>query len=92
MDLPSKTERQWFAKLLESQGALESTTTINADKRKNIHALLAKSEVLDNFLQVKFPNLKRYGLEGGESMLPALDALFEAASKGRFLFVHKDHC
>ncbi|KAG2368119.1 dehydrogenase E1 and transketolase domain-containing protein 1 [Suillus spraguei] len=81
MDLPSKTERLWFAKLLESQSALEPMTILNADKRKNIHALLAKSEVLDNFLQVKFPNLKRYGLEGGESMLPALDALFEAASK-----------
>ncbi|KAG1718674.1 thiamine diphosphate-binding protein [Suillus paluster] len=81
MDLPSKTERLWFAKLLESQSALEPVTVIDADRRKNIHALLAKSEVLDNFLQVKFPNLKRYGLEGGESMLPALDALFEAASK-----------
>lgn len=92
MDLPSKTERLWFAKLLESQSALEPITVINADRQKNIHALLAKSEVLDNFLQVKFPNLKRYGLEGGESMLPALDALFEAASKGRFHFVHEDHC
>ncbi|KAG1729579.1 thiamine diphosphate-binding protein [Suillus lakei] len=81
MDLPSKTERLWFAKLLESQSALEPMAVINADRRKNIHSLLAKSEVLDNFLQVKFPNLKRYGLEGGESMLPALDALFEAASK-----------
>ncbi|KAG1879848.1 thiamine diphosphate-binding protein [Suillus subluteus] len=81
MDLPSKTERLWFAKLLESQSALEPMTVIDAGKQKNIHALLAKSEVLDNFLQVKFPNLKRYGLEGGESMLPALDALFEAASK-----------
>ncbi|KAG1838453.1 thiamine diphosphate-binding protein [Suillus subalutaceus] len=81
MDLPSKTERLWFAKLLESQSALEPMTVIDAGRQKNIHALLAKSEVLDNFLQVKFPNLKRYGLEGGESMLPALDALFEAASK-----------
>lgn len=80
MDLPSKTERLWFAKLLESQSALEPHI-VNADRRKNIHTLLAKSEVLDNFLQVKFPNLKRYGLEGGESMIPALDALFEAASK-----------
>ena len=29
----------------------------------------------------KFPNLKRYGLEGGESMLPALDSLFAAAAQ-----------
>ncbi|OAX34146.1 dehydrogenase E1 and transketolase domain-containing protein 1 [Rhizopogon vinicolor AM-OR11-026] len=81
MDLPSKTERLWFAKLLESQNGLEPMIVIDAERRKKIHALLAKSEVLDNFLQVKFPNLKRYGLEGGESMLPALDMLFEAASK-----------
>jgi len=81
MDLPSKTERLWFAKLLESQNSLEPMTAVDAERQKRIHALLAKSEVLDNFLQVKFPNLKRYGLEGGESMLPALDTLFEVASK-----------
>lgn len=84
MDLSSKTERLWFAKLLESQSALEPMTVIDAGRQKKIHALLAKSEVLDNFLQVKFPNLKRYGLEGGESMLPALDTLFEVASKCEF--------
>ena len=91
MDLPSKTERLWFAKLLESQSALEPVTTIDPERRKKIHALLAKSEMFDNFLQVKFPNLKRYGLEGGESMLPALDALFEAASKGISHFRIKNH-
>lgn len=50
--------------------------------KERVHGLLAKSEVFDNFLQLKFPNLKRYGLEGGESMLPALDSLFSAAAKG----------
>ncbi|KAI0628692.1 thiamine diphosphate-binding protein [Trametes polyzona] len=77
MHSPSKTERLWFSHLLESQG--EEERRVGAEERKRIHELLAHSEVFDQFLQLKFPNLKRYGLEGGESMLPALDALFGSA-------------
>ncbi|PPR00571.1 hypothetical protein CVT24_005456 [Panaeolus cyanescens] len=84
MHSPSKTERLWFSHLLESQ-TLPSPNDrplieIKDEHRKRIHGLLARSEVFDNFLQLKFPNLKRYGLEGGESMLPALDSLFSAAA------------
>jgi probable 2-oxoglutarate dehydrogenase E1 component DHKTD1 len=79
MHSPSKTERLWFSHLLESQTTHGSTIPKNSKKR--IHSLLARSETLDNFLQAKFPNLKRYGLEGGESMLPALDTLFSIASQ-----------
>ncbi|KAF5357075.1 hypothetical protein D9756_006778 [Leucocoprinus leucothites] len=86
MHSPSKTERLWFSHLLESQ-TLPSPTDkpllgVDDEKKKRIHELLARSEVLDHFLQAKFPNLKRYGLEGGESMLPALDALFSSAAQG----------
>ncbi|KAF8877232.1 dehydrogenase E1 and transketolase domain-containing protein 1 [Gymnopilus junonius] len=84
MHSPSKTERLWFSHLLESQSlpSPEDTPLLQVDeeKKRRIHELLARSEVFDNFLQQKFPNLKRYGLEGGESMLPALDSLFSAAS------------
>jgi hypothetical protein len=30
----------------------------------------------------KFPQIKRYGLEGAESMMVALDKLFEVSNKG----------
>ncbi|KAF5378852.1 hypothetical protein D9615_006945 [Tricholomella constricta] len=83
MHSPSKTERLWFSHLLESESLPSSEkTTVDAGLKRRIHGLLARSEVLDNFLQLKFPNLKRYGLEGGESMLPALDSLFSSASHG----------
>ena len=81
MDLPSKTERLWFAQLLESEAA-NVVHPISPERQRRMHELLAHSEVFDTFLQAKFPNLKRYGLEGGESMLPALDALFAAAAQG----------
>ena len=79
MHSPSKTERLWFSHMLESQVTQEP---LNDQQRYRIHRLLAESEVFDQFLQAKFPNIKRYGLEGGESMLPAMDALFRCASEG----------
>ncbi|GLB42448.1 putative 2-oxoglutarate dehydrogenase C-terminal [Lyophyllum shimeji] len=86
MHSPSKSERLWFSHLLESESLPSSQeppiTVIDAEMKQRIHGLLARSEVFDNFLQLKFPNLKRYGLEGGESMIPALDSLFSSASHG----------
>jgi len=63
MHSPSKTERLWFSHLLESQTlpSPEDTPLLYVDhsKKRHIHGLLARSEVFDNFLQLKFPNLKR---------------------------------
>ncbi|KAF7346487.1 2-oxoglutarate dehydrogenase E1 component mitochondrial [Mycena sanguinolenta] len=81
MHSPSKTERLWFSHTLESKQSPFSRSALSVPLKERIHSLLARSEVFDNFLQLKFPNLKRYGLEGGESMIPALDSLFSAAAK-----------
>lgn len=78
MHSPSKTERLWFSHLLEHR----DTPAQSDDEKRRIHRLLVESEVFDQFMQAKFPNLKRYGLEGGESMLPAMDALLRVASNG----------
>jgi probable 2-oxoglutarate dehydrogenase E1 component DHKTD1 len=69
MHSPSKTERLWFSHLLESemipsQGSKDNPgpfSAIDTEMKRRIHGLLARSEVLDNFLQLKFPNLKRVG-------------------------------
>jgi probable 2-oxoglutarate dehydrogenase E1 component DHKTD1 len=83
MHSPSKSERLWFSHFLESQFQSPAQAPLLSRKEKiGIHGLLARSEVFDNFLQLKFPHLKRYGLEGGESMLPAIDTLFCIASRG----------
>jgi probable 2-oxoglutarate dehydrogenase E1 component DHKTD1 len=82
----SKTERLWFSHILEAphpNAAQEEALKL----RERLHKLLVESETFDQFLQAKFPNLKRYGLEGGESMIPALDALFSVAAKGN-LSIH----
>lgn len=56
---------------------------------ENIFELLAKSEVFDHFMGKKFPQVKRYGLEGAESMMVALDSLFRSSNAGTLtLFLH----
>ena len=84
MHSPSKTERLWFSHLLEAEVEREDEAARGGggEQKRRIHKLLAESEVFDQFLQLKFPSLKRYGLEGGESMLPALDALFASSAQG----------
>ena len=79
MHSSSKTERLWFSHILEAR---TEPLLLDNSQKKRIHELLAHSETFDQFLQLKFPNLKRYGLEGGESMIPALDALFSTAARG----------
>ena len=87
MHSSSKTERLWFSHILEAR----TPPLLDSRQKKRIQELLAHSETFDQFLQLKFPNLKRYGLEGGESMIPALDALFSVAARGskHFIFQHR---
>lgn len=92
MHSPSKTERLWFSHLLESQASPDASKAVEVEKKRRIHEMLVQSETFDKFLQAKFPNLKRYGLEGGESMLPALDALFRASAEGMFAPKNDRHC
>ncbi|PVF93043.1 putative oxoglutarate dehydrogenase precursor [Serendipita vermifera] len=80
MHSPSKSERLWFAHLLESEDRQARANRIKKEDKIRILNGLIKSEVMDTFLQDKFPNLKRYGLEGAESMIPALDTLFASAA------------
>lgn len=53
-----------------------------ADEKKFFFSLLSKSEVFDHFMAKKFPQVKRYGLEGAESMMVVLYTLFREANLG----------
>ncbi|KAI7865022.1 oxoglutarate dehydrogenase, E1 component [Spinellus fusiger] len=77
MHLPSASERRWWYHAVESW----KKPPLTSGHKKRIHELLMKSETFDQFLAKKFPNVKRYGLEGAESMMVALDRLFELSAK-----------
>lgn len=77
--IPSLIERRWFSHRVE-----EDTFTLDKEEKVKINSLLSKSEVFDQFMSLKFPQVKRYGLEGAESMMVLLDFLFKSSSQGTF--------
>ncbi|KAJ3380793.1 putative 2-oxoglutarate dehydrogenase E1 component DHKTD1, mitochondrial [Lobulomyces angularis] len=76
--IPNTSERRWIAQQLESQ----ERKTLKKEEKMDIFNLLTKSEVFDHFMAKKFPAVKRYGLEGAESMMVALDSLFKNSNIG----------
>ncbi|KAJ2095623.1 hypothetical protein IW146_010504, partial [Coemansia sp. RSA 922] len=71
--IPDTAEKRWFADHVESTSASHK---LDAAKKRRFYELLARSEAFDNFMQKKFGQVKRYGLEGAESAIVALDELF----------------
>ena len=51
------------------------------DQKKHILKKLNQAISFENFLHTKYVGQKRFSLEGGESLIPALDAVVEAAAE-----------
>lgn len=69
---------EWFKDKVEKEGA-----AINPDKTEK-HRILSKlneAVVFENFLHTKFLGQKRFSLEGGENMIPALDKVINKAAE-----------
>jgi 2-oxoglutarate decarboxylase len=53
----------------------------NRDEQLHILGRLNAAEAFETFLQTKFVGQKRFSLEGGESVIPLLDAILRASSR-----------
>ncbi len=51
------------------------------EEQKRILAKLNAAEAFENFLQTKYVGHKRFSLEGGETVIPLLDAVLDAAAE-----------
>ena len=72
--------RKWFLDKIEGK---PTPYDFSDDERKQILKRVVDSEGLEKFLASKYPGAKRFGLEGGESLIPLLDTLIEDfGSKG----------
>jgi len=66
----------------------DNQPSFDAEQKKHILGKLNEAVSFENFLHTKYVGQKRFSLEGGESIIPALDALIEsAAEKGVEHFV-----
>lgn len=77
----SVEERAWLNEQLEAHPFTASS--FSTAERRNICSLLVQSEAFDHFMTLKFPTFKRYGLEGNESTMPALESILVAAQKAK---------
>ncbi|MGP4994255.1 multifunctional oxoglutarate decarboxylase/oxoglutarate dehydrogenase thiamine pyrophosphate-binding subunit/dihydrolipoyllysine-residue succinyltransferase subunit [Glutamicibacter ardleyensis] len=75
MHLQNPVEREWFQSKLESGYAKPSR-----DEQLRILSKLNAAEAFETFLQTKFVGQKRFSLEGGESLIPLLDAIISDAA------------
>jgi 2-oxoglutarate dehydrogenase E1 component len=62
-------------------GHNDNIPKFNNDQKKNILEKLNEAVSFENFLHTKYVGQKRFSLEGGESIIPGLDALIEAAAE-----------
>jgi len=76
MHLQDPRQRRWLQERLESGYA----RTPREDQLRILRRLNA-AEAFETFLQTKFVGQKRFSLEGGESLIPLLDAILSRAAE-----------
>ena len=80
MHIMNSKIRTWFLEKIEGK---KTPYNFNSDEKQHILKRLVDSEGLEKFLASKYPGAKRFGLEGGESLIPLLDTIIEDfGSKG----------
>ncbi|WP_430410472.1 2-oxoglutarate dehydrogenase E1 component [Kordia sp.] len=71
---------EWIQQKLNES---DNHPSFSADEKKHILKKLNEAVSFESFLHTKYVGQKRFSLEGGESLIPALDAVVEkAAEKG----------
>ncbi len=59
----------------------DNTPQFSAEQKKHILKKLNEAVSFETFLHTKYVGQKRFSLEGGESLIPALDAMIEKAAE-----------
>ena len=71
-----RREREWLQARIE---ATRGTISFAPDKRKRILAKVNAAEGLEKYLHQRYVGQKRFSLEGGDSLIPLLDAAYHRA-------------
>ena len=71
--IPSREQCDWLRERVE----VPSPYRYSVDEKRRILDRLIWSSSFESFLATKYPNDKRFGLEGGESLIPGMKALID---------------
>jgi 2-oxoglutarate dehydrogenase E1 component len=75
MHIQEPDQKEWIQSRIEGV-----RVTMDAEEQRHILGRLNAAEAFEKFLATKYVGAKRFGLEGGESAIPLLDAVLEAAA------------
>ncbi|MFF8654695.1 multifunctional oxoglutarate decarboxylase/oxoglutarate dehydrogenase thiamine pyrophosphate-binding subunit/dihydrolipoyllysine-residue succinyltransferase subunit [Streptomyces huasconensis] len=79
MHIQDPKQRKWLQDRIEGQHA----TKPEREEQLRILRRLNAAEAFETFLQTKYVGQKRFSLEGGESVIPLLDAVIDSAAESR---------
>jgi 2-oxoglutarate dehydrogenase E1 component len=73
-----RNQKNWLRNKIEKEYLTYDPTL---EEKKRILAKLNEAVVFENFLHTKYVGQKRFSLEGGETTIPALDAIINKAAE-----------
>ncbi|KAK7273057.1 hypothetical protein RIF29_14103 [Crotalaria pallida] len=76
MHIADRNKCNWLRDKIETP----TPTQLNRERREVIFDRLAWSTLFENFLATKWTSAKRFGLEGGETLIPGMKEMFDRAS------------
>jgi 2-oxoglutarate dehydrogenase E1 component len=76
MHLTESKEKRWIQSALEG---VRGVPRYPEEVRRNLLERLTAAEGLERYLATKYVGAKRFGLEGGESLIPMLDEIVQRA-------------
>jgi 2-oxoglutarate dehydrogenase E1 component len=76
MYMTDMAQKRWVQERLEG---VRSTPSYGVEQRKHILERLTAAETIERYLHTKYVGQTRFSLEGGDAMIPLLDALLQRA-------------
>ncbi|WP_257448515.1 2-oxoglutarate dehydrogenase E1 component [Archangium lipolyticum] len=74
MHMLDSERRRWLLRRMEYT---ENRTEFTVEEQRHILTKLSYAEGFENFLHTKFVGAKRFALDGGEALVPMMDAVLE---------------
>jgi 2-oxoglutarate dehydrogenase E1 component len=78
MHIQEPDQKQWIQERIEG---IHNRTDFSPLGKETLLVRLTEAETFENFLNTKYPGTKRFGLDGGESLIPALEQVLKRGSQ-----------
>ena len=80
MHISNPTERKWFRDRIEKS---DDNLNFTKNGKEAILNKLIQAEGFEKFLHTKYVGTKRFGLDGGESLIPALEQIIKISGQSQ---------